>query len=159
MRQSRRGAITKRSATSSPVAPSLIWRARRSSSSPAIPGWFRPAPSIHTGSSKRLRRSRPLRHRSRCTAAKVDFGALPLRANSMAQYCLPARADRGDAFENFEIAAYKSLLALCGNAGVDSARAPLEASLKEGERMAAWVASNVEKVTLDYVSREQRRAA
>ncbi|MFL6792170.1 MAG: DUF892 family protein [Bradyrhizobium sp.] len=72
---------------------------------------------------------------------------------------MPAGADRGDAFENFEIAAYKSLLALCGNAGVDSARAPLEASLKEEERMAAWVASNVEKVTLDYVSREQRRAA
>jgi len=76
----------------------------------------------------------------------------------MAQYCLPAGADRGDAFENFEIAAYKSLLALCGKAGVDSARAPLEAPLNE-KRMAAWVASNVEKVTLDYVSREQRRAA
>jgi ferritin-like metal-binding protein YciE len=42
-----------------------------------------------------------------------------------------------NAFENFEIAAYRSLLALCPAAGMDSARAQLEASLKEEERMAA----------------------
>ncbi len=64
-----------------------------------------------------------------------------------------------NAFENFEIAAYKSLLALCGAAGVDAARAPLEQSLKEEERMAQWVDSNVEKVTMEYLSHEQREAA
>jgi ferritin-like metal-binding protein YciE len=64
-----------------------------------------------------------------------------------------------NAFENFEIAAYKSLLALCGPAGADNARAHLEASLREEEQMAQWVAANVEKVTLAYVAREARVAA
>jgi len=64
-----------------------------------------------------------------------------------------------NAFENFEIAAYKSLLALCDAAGVTQARAPLEASLKEEERMADWVDSNVEKVTMAYLQHEQRQAA
>ena len=64
-----------------------------------------------------------------------------------------------NAFENFEIAAYKSLLALCGPAGADSARGHLEASLREEEQMAQWVAANVEKVTLAYLAREARAAA
>jgi ferritin-like metal-binding protein YciE len=64
-----------------------------------------------------------------------------------------------DAFEHFEIAAYKSLLALCGPAGADAARAPLEQSLQEEQRMAEWVESNVEKVTMDYLARRQRQAA
>jgi ferritin-like metal-binding protein YciE len=64
-----------------------------------------------------------------------------------------------DAFENYEIAAYKSLLALCRAAGVESARAPLETSLREEERMAEWIANNVEKITLEYVNHEQRKAA
>jgi len=64
-----------------------------------------------------------------------------------------------NAFENFEIAAYKSLLALCGAAGVEEARAPLEQSLREEERMAEWIDSNVEKVTLEFVQHEQRQAA
>src|SRR3981189_1067467 len=64
-----------------------------------------------------------------------------------------------NAFENFEIAAYKSLLALCGPAGADNARAHLEASLREEEQRARWVAANVEKVTLAYIAREARAAA
>jgi ferritin-like metal-binding protein YciE len=64
-----------------------------------------------------------------------------------------------DAFEHYEIAAYKSLLTLCRAAGVDSARPLLEASLKEEERMAAWVEANVEKVTMQYVEIQQRDAA
>jgi ferritin-like metal-binding protein YciE len=64
-----------------------------------------------------------------------------------------------NAFENYEIAAYKSLLALCGNAGLESVRAPLQQSLQEEERMAEWVAAHVERITLDYVNHEQRKAA
>ncbi|WP_454622185.1 ferritin-like domain-containing protein [Bradyrhizobium cenepequi] len=64
-----------------------------------------------------------------------------------------------DAFEHYEIAAYKSLLTLCGAAGVDSARPLLEASLKEEERMADWVEANVEKVTMQYVDIQRRQAA
>jgi ferritin-like metal-binding protein YciE len=64
-----------------------------------------------------------------------------------------------NAFENFEIAAYKSLLAVCGRAGAENARASLEQSLKEEEAMASWVDQNVEKVTLAYLAREERAAA
>ncbi|MGY0573393.1 ferritin-like domain-containing protein [Bradyrhizobium sp. RDM12] len=63
-----------------------------------------------------------------------------------------------NAFENFEIAAYKSLLALCGAAGVAEAKEPLETSLKEEQRMASWIDSNVEKVTMEFLS-HQRHAA
>src|SRR3954464_2158049 len=64
-----------------------------------------------------------------------------------------------NAFENFEIAAYKSLLALCGPAGAENSRTLLQQSLKEEEQMAAWVDQNVEKVTIDYLNKEQRAAA
>lgn len=63
-----------------------------------------------------------------------------------------------NAFENFEIAAYKSLIALCGAAGMPEAKAPLETSLKEEQRMASWIDSNVEKVTMEYLT-HQRQAA
>jgi ferritin-like metal-binding protein YciE len=64
-----------------------------------------------------------------------------------------------NAFENFEIAGYKALLALCGPAGSDSARPHLQASLREEEQMAKWIDANVEKVTLAYLNREVRAAA
>jgi ferritin-like metal-binding protein YciE len=64
-----------------------------------------------------------------------------------------------EAFENFEIAAYKSLLALCGPAGVNAAKPQLEQSLKEEQRMASWIDSNVEKITMDYLEHRQRQAA
>jgi ferritin-like metal-binding protein YciE len=64
-----------------------------------------------------------------------------------------------NAFENFEIAAYKSLLALCEPAGSDSARPHIQASLREEEQMAKWIDANVEKVTLAYLNREVRAAA
>jgi ferritin-like metal-binding protein YciE len=64
-----------------------------------------------------------------------------------------------NAFEDFEIAAYKSLLALCGPAGSDDARPHLQASLREEEQMAKWIDANVEKVTLAYLNREVRAAA
>lgn len=63
-----------------------------------------------------------------------------------------------NAFENFEIAAYKSLVALCGPAGVEQARAPLETSLKEEQRMAQWIDANVEKVTMEYLAHQPRAA-
>ncbi|MCK1419248.1 ferritin-like domain-containing protein [Bradyrhizobium sp. 180] len=63
-----------------------------------------------------------------------------------------------NAFENFEIAAYKSLLTLCGAAGAPEAKPLLEVSLKEEQRMAAWIDSNVEKVTMEYLT-HQRQAA
>ena len=63
-----------------------------------------------------------------------------------------------NAFENFEIAAYKSMLALCKQAGVDLS-APLQQSLREEEQMAQWVDSHVEDVTLQYLAHEERETA
>ncbi|MGY3440187.1 MULTISPECIES: ferritin-like domain-containing protein [unclassified Bradyrhizobium] len=76
-------------------------------------------------------------------------------AHSMAGDEILKNTFANNAFEHFEIAAYKSLLALCPAAGMEAARAPLEASLREEERMAAWVDANVAKVTMDYVAHEQ----
>jgi ferritin-like metal-binding protein YciE len=84
---------------------------------------------------------------------------LQAMAHSMAGDEILKNTLANNAFENFEIAAYKSLLALCGAAGQEAARAPLQQSLREEERMAQWIDSNVEKVTMEYLSHEQRRAA
>jgi ferritin-like metal-binding protein YciE len=62
-----------------------------------------------------------------------------------------------NAFENFEIAAYKSMLALCKQAGIDLS-APLQQSLREEEEMAQWVDSHVEGITLQYLQKEEQPA-
>jgi ferritin-like metal-binding protein YciE len=64
-----------------------------------------------------------------------------------------------NAFENFEIAAYRSLLILGDAAGHSGARPRLEQSLEEEERMASWVAANVEKITVEYLQHAAREAA
>lgn len=56
-------------------------------------------------------------------------------------------------FENFEIAAYKSLLAMCRSAQENGARPHLEASLKEEEEMARWLNQHVEDITNDYLAK------
>lgn len=56
-----------------------------------------------------------------------------------------------NAFENFEIAAYKSLLSLADLAGATSCKPHLEASLKEEQAMAAWVDQNVDSITRSFV--------
>lgn len=63
-----------------------------------------------------------------------------------------------NAFEHFEIAAYKSMLALCKQAGVDLSM-PLQQSLREEEDMAQWVDSHVEGITLQYLQNEERATA
>lgn len=56
------------------------------------------------------------------------------------------------AFENFEIASYKSAICMAEAGGFSDAVRVLEQSLREEERMAEWVASNVETVTRQYLS-------
>lgn len=60
------------------------------------------------------------------------------------------------AFEAYEIAAYKSLIALAKAAGDSEAQRVLGESLREEEAMAAWLDQRVDQVTLQYLS--QRRA-
>lgn len=64
-----------------------------------------------------------------------------------------------NAFEHYEIAAYKSLLALADRAGATAAKTQLQQSLTEEERMAQWIDDNVGDVTLSYLAHEERQAA
>jgi ferritin-like metal-binding protein YciE len=94
------------------------------------------------------------------TASTIKDTAQSFAANAMAM----AHSMAGDeilkntfannAFEHFEIAAYKSLLILCPD-DMDSARSQLEASLKEEEGMASWINANLGKITMAYVAHEQ----
>lgn len=56
------------------------------------------------------------------------------------------------AFENFEIAAYKSLIVLAESAGQDDAIPTLEANLDEEIAMADWLDANIETVTLQFAA-------
>ena len=56
------------------------------------------------------------------------------------------------AFENFEIAAYKSLIALAEASGNTQAIEALEANLDEEIAMAEWLHANIETVTLQFAA-------
>ena len=58
------------------------------------------------------------------------------------------------AFEHFEIAAYRSLLTMADLAGDNSGPALLKLSLAEEERMAQWIADNIESTTRKYAQLE-----
>lgn len=60
--------------------------------------------------------------------------------------------------EHYEIAAYRSLIALSGlaNAGMNEV---LEQSLQEEEEMGAWIEGHVEQITIEYARNEEREAA
>ena len=64
-----------------------------------------------------------------------------------------------DAFEHYEIAAYKSLLTLADRAGATASTASLRQSLAEEEQMAQWIDDNIADVTLSYLAKEERQAA
>lgn len=56
------------------------------------------------------------------------------------------------AFENFEIAAYKSLIALAELAGYPGLVSSLQANLDEEIRMAGWLESNLHETTLRFAA-------
>jgi ferritin-like metal-binding protein YciE len=78
------------------------------------------------------------------TFAAVGHTVAPdeILKNSMANF----------AFENFEIAAYKSLLALAEASNNTSAIDALEQNLDEEIAMAEWLDENIEMVTLKFAS-------
>jgi ferritin-like metal-binding protein YciE len=63
------------------------------------------------------------------------------------------------AFEHYEIAAYKSLLVLADHLGLPDAKASLQQSLDEEEKMAAWILANLKNLTLEYLRREETEMA
>jgi ferritin-like metal-binding protein YciE len=76
------------------------------------------------------------------TFAAVGHTVAPdeILKNSMANF----------AFENFEIAAYKSLIALAEASGNAAAVSDLELNLQEEIAMAEWLDGNIEAVTLKF---------
>ncbi|MBV8097027.1 MAG: ferritin-like domain-containing protein [Acetobacteraceae bacterium] len=57
------------------------------------------------------------------------------------------------AFENYEIAAYKSLLTLAEATGHNAALTALRQSLQEEEAMARWIDEHIAATTLKFVGR------
>ncbi|MFZ1108440.1 MAG: ferritin-like domain-containing protein [Rhodomicrobium sp.] len=57
------------------------------------------------------------------------------------------------AFENFEIASYKSLIQLAGETGHRDAAQPLHDTLREEEEMAQWLDGHLAGVTHTYLER------
>jgi ferritin-like metal-binding protein YciE len=58
-----------------------------------------------------------------------------------------------NAFENFETAAYKSLISMADAAGQPKAKQILQLSLDEEQKMADWVRDNVDKLTAAYLAK------
>jgi ferritin-like metal-binding protein YciE len=56
------------------------------------------------------------------------------------------------AFENYEIAAYNSLIAMAEAGAFEPALAHLQANLQEEKSMARWLEENLKTVTLRFVS-------
>ena len=79
-------------------------------------------------------------------------------AHSMAGDEILKNTFANNAFEHFEIASYKSLLALAGPAGAESSRPALETSLRVDEQRASWIDAKVQQVTMEYLAREQQAA-
>ena len=57
------------------------------------------------------------------------------------------------AFENFEIASYKSLIQLAGQTGHHEAEQPLKETLREEEAMASWIDGHLPDLTHTYLQR------
>jgi ferritin-like metal-binding protein YciE len=60
------------------------------------------------------------------------------------------------AFENYEIAAYKSLLRMAEITGNQAAIAPLQQTLQEEMNMAKWLDEQIATITATYMMREQQ---
>lgn len=88
--------------------------------------------------------------------AQSIMGNVAALAHTVADDEILKNTFANNAFENFEIAAYKSLLALSGPAGAMACKPLLEANLQEEKTMAGWIADNVERVTEAFLARQAR---
>ena len=84
----------------------------------------------------------------------LSFGGNVAAMTAMAGDEILKNTFANSAFEHYEIAAYKSLLALAKEAGIDHSE--LEESLHEEERMADWIDEHVEPITIEYLHNEER---
>jgi ferritin-like metal-binding protein YciE len=84
-------------------------------------------------------------------AAMSFMGNMAAITHSMADDEVLKNTFANLAFENFEIASYKSLIAMARKLGDQSAISALQQTLQEEQRMATWIDENVEQVTERYL--------
>lgn len=79
-------------------------------------------------------------------------GSMAAISHSMAGDEILKNSFANFAFENYEIAAYKSLLTMAELSGLTFSLSGLKANLAEEEKMAGWLADNLRDVTSQFVS-------
>jgi ferritin-like metal-binding protein YciE len=84
-------------------------------------------------------------------------GNIAAVSNAMAGDEVIKNALSNSGFEHFEVASYRSLLALDDYANLGMKPA-LQQNLRDDERMAAWVDEHVAQLTLEHARREKRAA-
>jgi ferritin-like metal-binding protein YciE len=83
------------------------------------------------------------------------MGNMAALAHAPASDEILKNAFANNAFENYEIAAYKSLMTIAEAAGQSQWLPALRQTLQEEQRMAEWCASNIENLTRKYLMREE----
>ncbi|MDW6020516.1 ferritin-like domain-containing protein [Mesorhizobium sp. BAC0120] len=78
-------------------------------------------------------------------------GSLTAMGHSMAGDEILKNSFANFAFENYEIAAYRSLITLAQDAGFENSVGPLNENLAEEEAMAKWLEDNLPTVTHRYL--------
>jgi ferritin-like metal-binding protein YciE len=79
-------------------------------------------------------------------------GAVTAMGHSMAGDEILKNSFANFAFENFEIAVYKSLITIAELGGYPSAVSALQANLSEEKAMAEWLDRNLRSVTIKFAS-------
>lgn len=93
------------------------------------------------------------------TTSALKEGAMAMMGNMAALAHVPASDEvlkntfADLAFENYEIASYKSLITMAQACGANDAQSLLQQSLQEEQRMARWIDDNIEEITRQYMTR------
>ncbi len=91
-------------------------------------------------------------HSSMKDMALSFTGAMAAMGHTMAGDEILKNSFANFAFENFEIAAYKSLLTVAEFGGFPSATSALQANLQEEQNMAKWIDDNLRTVTMRFAN-------
>ncbi|TCT02148.1 ferritin-like metal-binding protein YciE [Aquabacter spiritensis] len=92
------------------------------------------------------------------TAASM-MGSMAALGHTVADDEILKNAFADFAFENYEIAAYRSLISMAEAGGFNAAVPLLSATLTEEEAMARWLADHLPRVTDRYLSLQEQGAA
>jgi ferritin-like metal-binding protein YciE len=82
-------------------------------------------------------------------------GSMAAIGHSMADDEILKNSLANFAFENYEIAAYNSLMVMAEMGGFQASMASLRQNLSEEENMARWLSENLREVTAEFVTRRE----